>query len=358
MMINVLSIKCSIAFAPYLAASLAEFLGDGFTGSRVVRQGGSSLILRSDSNLVLRHEYRQASLGAEEARHYSTIVQFRSEFYDVSRMQAEVVLANLGDELLLSHPQSQMWLKRETVAALVRAFTGDSTAKADGSLSGFPEWLKLSTGGSSLLLSDQRTGRWVLLGEDHMRELERRHGLLHSWNGAVCGPPPTIQLKGLTVHLQSALNLARTLEEFANTGRVTPFEEVTPIYSLKASESTEGIELTDSDKRIALTAREARKWTGIISAELDRLRVTQVLRGGIRTVFAHIEGGRWILQWGDEVFVPDTALARVLSYPGAVLSGATSHPIAKRSEEFLLLLSPANGACVALTDLESGHLSD
>src|SRR6266496_2982584 len=108
MMINILSIRCSLAFAPYLAVSVAEFLSDGITGSRVVRQGGSSLILK----------------------------------------------------------------------------------------------------------------------------------------------------------------LFGTLEEFANTDRVTPFEEVTPIYSLKASESTEGIELRDSDKRIALTAREARKWTGIIGTEL------------------------------------------------------------------------------------------
>ena len=357
MMINILSIRCSLAFAPYLAVSVAEFLSDGVIGSRVVRQGGGSLILRSDGNLVLRHEHRQASIGTEEARHYSAIVRFRCEFYDVSRMQEEVVLANLGDELLLSHPQSEMWLKSETVAALVRAFTGDSTAKAGGSLPGFPEWLKMSTGGASLLLSDQRTGRWVLLGEDHMRELERRLGSLRSSGAAVAGPaPPTIPLKGLTVHLQSALKLAATLDEFANTSRVTPFEEVTPIYSLKASESTEGIELRDSDKRVALTAREARKWTGIIATELDRLNVRQVQRGGIRTVFADIEDGRWILQWGDEVFVPNTA--QILSAPGAILSGGTGHPIAKRTVEFLLLLSPATGACVALTDSESGHLYD
>jgi hypothetical protein len=158
--------------------------------------------------------------------------------------------------------------------------------------------------------------------------------------------------------LQSALKLSATLEEFANTGRVTPFEEITPIYSLKASESTEGIELRDSDKRVALTAREARKWTGIIGTELERLDVRQVVRGGMRTVFARIEDGRWILQWGDEVFVPNTALARLLSYPGAILSGATSHPIGKRTEEFLLLLGPATGACVALTDSESGYLYD
>src|SRR5439155_23748098 len=143
-------------------------------------------------------------------------------------MQDEVVLATVGDELLLSHPQSEVWLKSETVAALVRAFTSDSAPEAEGSLSGFPEWLKVSTGGGSLLLSDQRTGRWVLLGADHMRELERRRGSIGRWGGSVCGAaPPTIPLKGLTVHLQSALKLFGTLEEFANTDRVTPFEEVT-----------------------------------------------------------------------------------------------------------------------------------
>jgi hypothetical protein len=359
MMINILSIRCSLAFAPYLAVSAAEFLSDGVIASRVVRQGGRGLILRSDGNLVLRHEHRQASIGAEEARHYSAIVQFRCELYDVSRMQDEVVLANVGDEMLLSDPQAEMWLKSETVAALVLAFTSDSSAKAGASLSGFPEWLKVSTGGASLLLSDQRTGRWVLLGEDHMRDLERRLASLRCSGGAVARPaPPTIPLKGLTVHLQSALKLAGTLEEFANSGRVTPFEEVTPIYSLKASASTEGIELRDSDNRIALTAREARKWTGIIGTELHRLNVRQVERGGIRTVFARIEDGRWILQWGDEVFVPNTALARVPAAPSATLSGATGHPIAKRIGEFLLLLSPATGACVALTDSESRHLDD
>jgi hypothetical protein len=359
MMINILSIRCSLAFAPYLAVSVAEFLSDGVIGSRVVRQGGGSLILRSDSHLVLRHEHRQASIGTGEARHYSAIVQFRCEFYDVSRMQDEVVLATVGDELLLSHPQSEMWLKSETVAGLVRAFTSESSAKAGGGLPGFPEWLKVSTGGATLLLSDQWTGRWVLLGEDHVGELERRLRLLRRSGRAVAGPaPPTIPLKGLTVHLQSALKLASTLEEFANNGRVTPFDEVTPIYSLNASESTEGMELRDSDKRVALTAREARKWADIMRTELDSLDVRQVERDGIRTVFARIEDGRWILQWGDEVFVPNTALDRVLSAPGAIPSGATGDPTAKRIGEFLLLLSPETGACVALTDSESGHLYD
>ena len=359
MMINILSIRCSLAFAPYLAVSVAEFMSAGVIGSRVVRQGGGSLILRSDGNLVLRHEHRQASIGTEEARHYSAIVQFRCEFYDVLRMQDEVVLATVGDELLLSHPQSEMWLKSETVAELLLAFISDPSAEAGGSLPGFPEWLKVSTGGATLLLSDQWTGRWVLLGEDHMCELERRLRLLRRSGRAVAGPePPTIPLKGLTVHLQSALKLALTLEEFANNGQVTPFEEVTPIYSLNASESTEGIELRDSDKRVALTTREARKWADIMRTELDPLNVRQVERGGIRTVIARVENGRWILQWGDEVFVSNTALDRVLSAPVAILSGQTGDPIGKRTGEFLLLLSPATGACVALTDSESGLLYD
>lgn len=351
-MINILSNRCSLAFAPYLAVSLAEFLTDGAIASRVVRQGGSGLILRSDGDLVLRHEHRQATLSRDEARHYSATIRFRSEFYDVSRMHDEVVLANAGSELLLSHPQSEMWLSREAVAALVKMFTCDTSAKAQAAVCTFPEWLKVSTGGGRVLLSDQRTGRWVLLGEDHMRELERRLGSLGQSGGAVAGhAPPTIPMKGLTVHLQSALKLAETLEELSNTGRVTPFEEVTPIYSLGASGSTEGIELRDSNKRVALTAREARKWADIIRTEMDRLNVRQVERGGIRTVFADNEGGRWILQWGDEVFVSKDVRSR-LSSPSAVLNDATGDPIAKRIEEFFLLLNPATGACVAVTDSE------
>lgn len=356
-MINILSIGCSLAFAPYLAESLEEFQTDGATSSRVVRQGGRGLILRFDGNLVLRHEHRQSPLGREEAHHYSAAVQFRREYYDVARLQDEVVLATVGSELLLSHPQSELWLTSETVAALINEFT-DSSAPEEGKVARFPEWLKVSTGGGRILLSDQRTGRWVLLGEDHIRELERRLGLLRQSGGAVAGQaPPTIPIKGLTVHLQSALKLAETLEELADSGRVTPFEEITPTYSLKASGSTEGIELSDLDKRVALTAREARKWASIIRAELERLNVRQIERGGIRTIFAENEDGRWVLQWGDEVFVPKGRWSR-LSSPGVVLSDATGYPIARRGGDFLLLLNPATGACVALTDSESRYLAD
>lgn len=355
MMINILSIRCSLAFAPYLAESAAEFLKERVLASRVVRQGGSGLIVRSDGDVVLRHRNRQASFGREEATHYFATVRFRCEFYDVSRMQDEVVLANAGNELLLSHPQSDLWLGSQSVAAFVDVFNSESSAKTEGRRSSFPEWLSVSTGGGRLLISDQRTGRWVLLGQDHMAELERRLEALCVPRVAVARrAPPTILLKGLKVHLQSALKLAATLEELASTGTMTPFEEITPIYSLTASRSTEGVELRDSDNRVALTPREALKWASLIRTELDRLEVRQVERGSIRTVIACTEAGRWILQWGDEVFVPNGVLSPLLTSPRA----AGDYPMVKRIDEFLLLLSPETGACVALTDSESSHLLD
>ena len=243
-MINILSIRCSLAFAPYLAESATEFLREGRLASRVVRHGGSGLIIRSDEAVVFRYQNRQATLSREEVKHYFATVQFRSEVYDVLRMQDEVVLANVGNELLLSHPQSDLWLGSDAIAALANAFNSESSSKEDETRASLPEWLSVSTGGGRLLLSDQRTARWVLLGDDHIRELERRLEALRV--PAVAAPrlePPTISLKGLTVHLQSAFKLAATLEDFANTGNVAPFEEITPIYSLTASRSTEGIEL-------------------------------------------------------------------------------------------------------------------
>ncbi len=350
-MINILSIRCSFAFAPYLTTSFAEFVDEGLTAPRVVRQGGQGLILRTDGDLVLRHEHRQSYLGKEEARHYAATVQFRSEVYDVLRMQDEVVLANVGEELLLSHPQSEMWLDRVAVTGLVSVLGNDSIAIADQDVTSFPQWLRVSTGGGRFLLSDQRTARWVLLADDHLRELTRRLGSLRPAGQVPGSAPTTIPLKGLTVHLQSAFKLTETLEEFVNTGSVTPLEEVTPFFSLKASVCTEGIELRDSGSRVALTAREARKWTGIINTELERLNARHVERGRIRTVFADSEDGRWILQWGDEVHLPNSAGPLTSQRNGAC--EVASGPITKRSGEFLLLLSRATGACVALTESES-----
>src|SRR5262249_33556869 len=149
--------------------------------------------------------------------------------------------------------------------------------------------------------------------------------------------PPTIELKGLTVHLQSAFKLAGTLEELASTGKVTPFEEITPTYYLAAAPSAEGLELKNSDKRVGLTTREARKWANIISSELERLNARQVERGRVRTVVVDDGDGRWILQWGDEVFLSNEALARP-SARSLVESGFTGHSIARQTKEFLLFL--------------------
>lgn len=362
-MLNLLSITCSLAFTPYVMESTSEFLDTGGVTSRIVRQGGSGLIVRADGDIVLRHQNRQVQLGREETRHYAATAMFRHEFYQVVRMEDEVVLANVGGELFLSHPQSDLWLGPQAVAALVNTFDGRSASTAPA---GLPEWLNVSTGGGRLLISDQRNARWVLLGEDHLREIERRMALLeHPQDAALPPQPPTISLKGVTVHLQSAEKLAETLEEFAETRRFASFVDRAHHFSLTAREATEGIEITDETRRVALTVKEARKWADIIRSELARLNSRCVSRGQIRTVFADTEHGRWILQWGDEVLVEARpSVPDVLSEPlGPVPSGQRTlrsqkpHAI-KRADDLTLLLSPVGGACVALDACELTRLSE
>ena len=353
-MINLLSIRCSLAFAPYIAESTAEFKSAGVLTSRVVRQGGSGLILRSDGEMVLRHNNRQVELGLKEARHYSATVGLKYEFYQVLRLEDEVVMANVGNELLLSHPQSELWLTQPTIAVLLKTFEAQG-ASIDRSV--LPEWLSVSAGAGSLLLSDQRTGRWVLLSDDHMRELVRRLPLLDcACADSALLQPPTISVKGVTVHLQSALTLAETLEEFGATGRFQPFIDRTPAFSLSAKEATEGIEISDENSRIGVTAKEARKWAEIIRGELARLNCLSMTRGKIRTVFANVETGRWVLQWGDEVLVPHNVLAEARVSDGGLAE--TESIEVKREDELLVLLSPANKACVALEEKELARLFD
>src|SRR5262245_4831768 len=161
--INIFSINCSLAFSPYLFDSLSAFVRSGEAAPQLIRQGGSGLLVRSDERLIIRYRNREAALGADDAAHYAETVRLRSEIYDVSRLADEVVLATVGPEMLLSHPQSEMWLDRNAISALVfRANNGAIPEK--------PEWLSISTGGGRLLLSDQRNGRWVLLGADHLAE--------------------------------------------------------------------------------------------------------------------------------------------------------------------------------------------
>lgn len=351
-MINLLSIKCSLAFAPYIAESTAEFISAGLVTTRVVRQGGSGLILRSDGEVVMRHNNRQAELAFNEARHYCATVRLRHQFYQVHRLEDEVVMANVGNELLLSHPQSELWLTKAAIVELLRRFGAKGASTEPAALT---EWLTLSAGAGSLLLSDQRTGRWVLLSDDHMRELERRLPLLTGARGDSALPPPTISVKNITVHLQSASTLAEALEDFVATGRFEPFIDLTPGFSLSVREATEGIEIADQNSRVGLTAKEARKWSEIIRRELARLNCSTMTRGKIRTVFADAETGRWVLQCGDEVLVPHYVLAQ--TRPSDEYAKAESLEV-KREDGLLVLLLPETGACVALEEKEVARLID
>jgi len=301
---------------------------------------------------MLRHEQRQAALAAEEVMHYSATVQCRAAIYDVLRMQDEVILASIAGDLLLSHPQSEIWLEHQTVAALVGTYrSGMSESTAN-----IPDWLRISMGGGRMLLSDQRTGRWVLLGADHLGELERRlEGLDNNTTADEHPKPPTISVKGITIHLQSAQTLASTMTDFVQGRDVTPFEETTPTYLLKVTRSTEGLELSDSDNRVSLNNREARKWANLLQAEIERLHMRQIQRGRIRTVIAVASDGRWILQWGDEVFVPGRIdLSSTRSLP-EIFEGA-SCPIAMRTGNFLVLTDYSKGDSVALNEIEATAL--
>jgi hypothetical protein len=312
---------------------------------------------------VLRHQNRQVQLGREETRHYEATASFRDEFYQVVRMEDEVVLANVGSELFLSHPQSDLWLSQQAVAALLKTFDGRSSSTAP---EGLPEWLTVSASGGRLLISDQRNARWVLLGEDHLQEIERRMTLLEPHQRAALQPqPPTISLKGVTVHLHSAQKLVETLEQFAETRRFESFVDRAPHFSLTAREATEGIEITDENRRVGLTVKEAHKWAEIIRSELARLNSSCMSRGKIRTVFADAEQGRWILQCGDEVLLDAQAslpaglsepLSPVLSGRGTLCSKGTLET--KRTGDLVLLLSPTGGACVALDAGELARLSE
>ncbi|HVG21748.1 MAG TPA: hypothetical protein VNI02_22120 [Blastocatellia bacterium] len=357
-MINIFSIRCGLAFAPYLAESLADFLKDGRFASRVVRQAGCGLIIRSDEGVVLRLQHREAALGEAEAAHHSATIQFRRDSYDIKRLQDEVVIANVGASLLLSHPQSELWLEAAHVSQLLRTFGGLPVGEGESGPSSLPDWLNVSAGAGRLLISDQRNGRWVLLGKDHVEELERRLALLDDAGELPARyNPPTIPLKGLAIHLQSALRLTEALESFAETGGVEAFEEVTPTYSLTTGRSAEGIELRDFDRRVGLNSREARKYAGIIRAELERLNVAQVERGKTRTVFADDERGRWVLQWGDEILVPEDSLAELRSSHDIQPRAGRPRLMAERGGEFFLLLDTSTGACVALTKPEEERLA-
>ncbi|MGH9759425.1 MAG: hypothetical protein ACREAC_01145, partial [Blastocatellia bacterium] len=126
-----------------------------------------------------------------------------------------------------------------------------------------------------------------------------------------------------------------------------------PTYSLAVSKCSEGIEIRDSSNRAALTKRETVKWADIIAGELDNLSAARFERGAIRTVVASVDGGKWVLQWGDEVFLPKGWYGKAYvpgdahgpdhqaSYDSTLILGQIS--------EFALALDRSTGACIALT---------
>ncbi|MEW6212140.1 MAG: hypothetical protein AB1631_27535 [Acidobacteriota bacterium] len=343
-MINIHSINCSLAFAPYLAESARAYLDEEISVSKVIRQGGSGLIIRSGEDLLVRYRNREAVLQSCAARHYLRTITFRSERFDIARLSDEVVLASAQGGLLLSHPQSEFWLDAGTVSHLIEAAGGATEID-------LPEWIRASAGGGRLLLSDQRNGRWVLLGEDHISEFERRAERLNRSSSQMPAPrSPRIAIKGVTIRLQSAFSFVRALESFAETADFEPFEHQGPDFFLRAARATEGMALMDSDARAAITAREARKWAAIIQSEIERLHAHEIERNSIHTVFAEAERGRWVLQWGDEIFIDEPTLARLRS--GETEFEGSS--LASRVEDgYILLLDQRTGSCVALDHIET-----
>ncbi|HKV39560.1 MAG TPA: hypothetical protein VJX67_10130 [Blastocatellia bacterium] len=351
-MINILSINCSLAFAPYLE----EVFRDGQPQApSVVRQGGSGLVLRTGDGLIVLHRNREARLAAGDIAHYRATTAIRREVYDVARMSDEVVLAGVNGHVLLSHPQSEMWLDSDAVSALLTICRGE-TSVAAGPLR-VPDWLSYSVGAGSLLLSDQRTGRWVLLGTDHIAQMETRLNALElcpKRHAKSAGVPPTILVKGVTVHLQSGFELVRCLRAFAVRREVLPVRDLTPSFSLTVTGGAGALEVTDNSARVAITAKEAEKWAVILESELGRLNASQTLREGVRTVFADGDGGCWVLQWGDEVLVP-SQIAIEASETGSFNDILL---VAREAGLFTVFLDTRTGNAVALTDQEMRRLVD
>ena len=349
-MINILSIRCSLAFAPYLLEALEAYLENGIAPPRVVRQAANGLVIRADNALILRHQNSESSFGESYARHYLATVRFRSEFYDIALKSDEVVIANLGTSLFLSHPQSQMLIDANYLPSLLTAFTQSLKSEEIESL---PEGLTVSGGDGRLLLSDSRNGRWVLLGSDHFQEFQRRYNVITSAGDfAQPGNPPVIPIKGIKVHLQSALRFARELEAFAETGQFVDYADITPSYSLMLMRANEGIKVSDGNMIVAINQREARKWAAILQSEIERLNLREIERGGITTVIADTEQGRWVLQMGDEVLIAEDEKRQIRELNLV----ASSNLASKRESDFMLVLAKASGGCVALTHEEEKFL--
>lgn len=352
-MINILSIRCSPAFAPYLIEAMEAFVIEGYSPPRVVRQAANGLAIRADKALILRHQNSEATFGKAYAKHYLATVRFRSIYYDIALKSDEVVFASLGNQLFLSHPQSQMTIEADVLPCLIKAFHQSADAEGES----LPDWLTISGGDGRLLLSDGRNGRWVLLGSDHFEEFQRRLPILASADELEQPKkPPVILVKGIKVHLQSVLKLTRVLQDFAELGEFTDYADVAPTYSLCLMRSNEGIKITDSNLVITITQKEARKWAAILQMESERLNLTEVERGGIATIFADSEDGQWILQMGDEVLIEKGESLQIRKN----INQESQSPriVTKTDGEYYLILEKGSGGCVALLNDERKILID
>ena len=182
-----------------------------------------------------------------------------------------------------------------------------------------------------------------------MAEFERRLRLMTPATQSGAPAPPVINLKGIEIHLQSAFRLTRTLADFAQTRAVSAYDESAPEFKLAVGPSTEGIRISDTSSTVGLTVREASKWVQIIGAELARLNAREMVRGKITTIIADGPGGRFVLQWGDEVYVPDRFSPKTTALDGTL--------IYSMDRGFSLLLDLSNSACVALTPQEEMFLA-
>ncbi|MBI3654439.1 MAG: hypothetical protein HY231_25705 [Acidobacteria bacterium] len=346
-MINLLSIQCGLTFAPYLVESVAAFLETGETSARVIRQAANGFIVRAEDKLWFRHQNHEAVLTRADAGHFLATIGFRQEVYDVKRTMDEVVFASVGKQLLLSHPQSEMWVEAHALPTLLEAFHHTTSGKREH----LPEWLTIAGGDGRLLLSDQRNGRWVLLGADHYAELERRFDVLNREGSPTSSAkPPTFILKGAKIALQSLIKLEQSLEAFAETGAFTPYEEITPAYQLLVMQAIEGMKISDGKVKVAITRKEAAKWSAILKSEIATYRLQRIERGSIRTVLATVAEGKWLLQWGDEVLVSEADVHDLLSLKAYATS--EGRLASKQEGSFLLLLDKTSGGCVALNQDE------
>ncbi|MEW6129251.1 MAG: hypothetical protein AB1757_19580 [Acidobacteriota bacterium] len=352
-MVNILSIRCSLAFIPYLLESLNEFIERGEVTPALVKQAASGLMIRADERLSLRYQNQEVGLARSDAIHFRATLELRNNFFAITRTSNEVILAQVDDNLLLSHPQSEIWLDSIAVHNII------AVHKNPKGLSGlpFPDWLSVSASETTMLLSDGRNGRWVLLGDDHLLEFEKRVAVLRQ--AKIQYPkriPPTIQMKGVKIYFQSLQKLILAIKQFSETGDFQPFIESSASYSLFVQKAPEGMKISDNSLVISITQKEARKWIMILEAELDKYQVEEFRRGQIHTLMMKMDDGYWLLQGGDEIFIEATRLSDFLD--SNFTQQPEHHLVFSKQAEFHLILNKANGNCVALKGEEINRIAE